>query len=57
MLTNKNRARLAKNCGYNPEKIGAAILKAQGLNVKFYVYSGGVAVTDKTGQLLFYAAD
>lgn len=52
-ITRKNLQRLAKNCKYNSQEIGACVLRALGYNVKIYIYSDGVAVTDKNGKLVY----
>lgn len=54
-ITRKNLEKLAKHCKYNPEKIGACILKCIGYDVKFYIYSDGVCVSDKNGKILFFS--
>ena len=53
-ITRKNLQRLAKNCKYNPQEIGTCVLRALGYNVKIYIYSDGVAVTDKNGKLVYF---
>lgn len=53
-ITRKNLQKLAKNCKYNPKEIGACVLRDLGYNVKIYIYSDSVAVTDKNGKLVYF---
>lgn len=48
-----NLLTLFRLCGYDPEKIGIELLKAQGYQVKEH-YLGDVAVSDANGNLLFF---
>lgn len=54
-LTRKSLEKLSKQCKYNPEKIGACILRCLGYNVKFYIYSDSVCVSDKKEKILFFS--
>ena len=54
-ITRKNLEKLFQNCGYSPEKIGAALLQMCGYKVDTYVYSDSVYVTDKRKEKIIYA--
>ena len=43
-ITRKNLERLFKNCKYNPERIGIALLRMEGYEVSTYFYSNTVYV-------------
>lgn len=46
--------KLCKECKYNPEKIGVALLRQLGYQVQVYFYSDSPpTVRDKDGNLLY----
>ena len=53
-LTRNNLKRLCGNSGYDPEKIGIAILRLLGYKVEKYVLSGAVYVEDENGKIVFH---
>lgn len=58
-ITRKNLERLFKNCEYNPEKIGIALLKMEGYKVTTHFYSDSVYVehpksTIENPKILYY---
>lgn len=53
-VTRNNLKRLSGNCGYDPEKIGIAILRLLGYKITQYYLSGAVYVEDKKGKIVYH---
>lgn len=53
-LTRNNLKRLCGNSGYDPEKIGIAILRLLGYKITKYYLSGAVYVEDENGKIVFH---
>lgn len=53
-VTKNNLKRLCSNLGYDPEKIGIAILRLLGYKVTQYYLSGAVYVEGKNGKIVFH---
>lgn len=54
-ITMKNLERLFRNCKYNPEEIGKALLRARGYKVHDYIIEPSVYVYSKDGKKLLSA--
>ena len=54
-ITTKNLERLFRNCKYQPEEIGKALLRAHGYKVHDYIIDPSVYVYSKDGKKLLSA--
>ncbi len=53
-ITRKNLKKLASSVGYNPERMGIALLHLLGYSVSTYDFSDSVYVQDPKGKLVYY---
>lgn len=54
ILTTKNLERLSKNCGFDPQKIGIAILDMLGYSTYTYNFDDSIFVYQKDGKKLIF---